>query len=167
MRKRRPSSAAGDVLSTMRLHPARDARHGAYEVPPVPVCRSGVDGGGLREIFRPPAGIAWGVSVAREAGSAVVAVGSTFGSSDTGVDVWSFRLDGSLARDLTADVPANDALTSVSADGRRIAFRSGRDGLRGETSEPPTDMAVYVLEEGDEQARADPPGSRNARRAAP
>lgn len=56
------------------------------------------------------------------------------------------RLDGKGAVNLTPDSPANDAFPSISADGRRIVFRSGRDGPRGETSDdPPADMAIYVM----------------------
>jgi hypothetical protein len=46
------------------------------------------------------------------------------------VDVWRIEADGSNATNLTTDSPANDALPHVSADGRRIVFRSDRDGGR-------------------------------------
>jgi hypothetical protein len=46
------------------------------------------------------------------------------------VDVWRIDADGANAVNLTADSPANDALPHISADGRRIVFRSDRDGGR-------------------------------------
>jgi Tol biopolymer transport system component len=75
-----------------------------------------------------------------------VAVGPTFGASDSDVDIWKVRLDGSGAVNLTPDSPANDAFPSISADGRRIVFRNGRDGGRGEAPrDPAADMAIYVM----------------------
>ncbi len=44
------------------------------------------------------------------------------------VDIWKSRADGSEAVNLTPDSDANDALPDFSPDGRRIVFRSSRDG---------------------------------------
>jgi Tol biopolymer transport system component len=44
------------------------------------------------------------------------------------VDVWKLRPDGSGAVNLTADTVGNDAFPDFSPDGRRLVFRSGRDG---------------------------------------
>ncbi len=44
------------------------------------------------------------------------------------VDIWKSRADGSEAVNLTPDSDANDALPDFSPDGRRIVFRSTRDG---------------------------------------
>jgi len=49
-------------------------------------------------------------------------------SPDSDVDIWKSRADGSDAVDLTPDSDANDALPDFSPDGRRIVFRSSRDG---------------------------------------
>lgn len=95
---------------------------------------SAVDGHELRELFRTAAGGAWGAAVARDAGTVVVAVGPPFAfppfSGGARVDIWRLDADGSNAVNLTADSPANDALPHISADGRRIVFRSDRDGGR-------------------------------------
>jgi TolB protein len=114
-------TAEGDVLST--------PLHLAGSVPAVPLQITGPDGDGVRDLFTPETGImAWGAAVARDAGSVVVAVGPPFAPGEAPVDIWTMRLDGSDALNLTADVATNDALPHVSPDGRRIVFRSGGDG---------------------------------------
>lgn len=137
----------GEVVSTLRIRSARHARGVDVEGLDVPLHVSGIDGMDLREVFAPSAGgVAWGADVAHDAGWVVVAVGTTFAASDSNVDIWKVRLDGSATVNLTADSPANDAFPSISADGRRIVFRSGRDGLRGGAfDDPPADMAIYVM----------------------
>jgi dipeptidyl aminopeptidase/acylaminoacyl peptidase len=72
--------------------------------------------------------MAWGAAVAGDIGDVVVAVGPPFAPGEAGVDIWRVRLDDGHATNLTADTSANDALPHVSADGRRIVFRSGGDG---------------------------------------
>jgi Tol biopolymer transport system component len=79
-------------------------------------------------VYESDAGISWGVSVAAEAGSLVVAVGDLFAPGEASVDIWRMTLDGTGATNLTGDFPGNDALPHVSADGSRIVFRSGGDG---------------------------------------
>ncbi|HVS15087.1 MAG TPA: hypothetical protein VMV46_14260 [Thermoanaerobaculia bacterium] len=138
-------TAGGDVISTLAIRSARDASAGRGPRA-VPLHLSAIDGTGLRELFAPPSGIAWGPAVARDAGWVVVAVGPTFAASGENLDIWKVRLDGTEAVNLTPDSPANDAFPSISADGRRIVFRSGRDGPRGEAPvDPPADMAIYVM----------------------
>lgn len=130
-------TAEGDVLST--------PLHLTGNVPAVPLQISGLDGGGVRDLFTPEAGsVAWGAAVARDVGRVVIAVGPPFAPGEAPVDIWTLRLDGSDAVNLTADVEANDALPHVSPDGRRIVFRSGGDG--GGT--------VYIMDgEGGERRR--------------
>jgi Tol biopolymer transport system component len=136
----------GEVLTTLRIRSADEASRGGAEGLKVPLHVSGIDGMELREVFAPPSGIAWGAAMARDAGWVVVSVGLTFSASDANLDIWKVRLDGREAVNLTRDSPANDAFPSISADGRRIVFRSGRDGRRGEApGDPPADMAIYVM----------------------
>jgi Tol biopolymer transport system component/CubicO group peptidase (beta-lactamase class C family) len=138
-------TAGGEVISTSRIRSAREASAGRGPKA-APLHVSAIDGTDLREVFAPPSGIAWGAAVARDAGWVVASVGPTFGASGENLDIWKVRLDGTEAVNLTPDSPANDAFPSISADARRIVFRSGRDGPRGETSDdPPADMAIYVM----------------------
>ena len=145
----------GKVLSTLRIRSAVEAHSGRNEKLTVPLHISTIDGAGLREVFTPSEGIAWGARVACHAGWVVVAVGPTFGASDASVDVWKVRLDGSAAVNLTPNSPANDAFPTISADGRRIVFRSGRDGTRAEADNPdfPIGMAIYVMDGNGENPR--------------
>jgi Tol biopolymer transport system component len=94
----------------------------------MPLRISALDGGGLRALFTPDAGMAWGAAVARDANMVVVAVGPPFSDGSASVDIWKLGLDGSDAINLTGDLDGNDALPHTSADGRRIVFRSGGDG---------------------------------------
>lgn len=102
--------------------------HLAGSRPALPLQASLVDGTEMRDLFTPPSGLPWGAAIARDAGWLVVAVGPPFAGGDAEVDIWKLRLDGSDAVNLTRTAPANDALPHVSADGRRIVFRSGGDG---------------------------------------
>jgi TolB protein len=112
----------GEVVSTPELYGTR------------PISVSAVDGGGARALFQPDSATAWGAAVARDDGTVVVAVGPGFALPPFGeparVDIWRIDADGANAVNLTADSPANDALPHISADGRRIVFRSDRDGGR-------------------------------------
>ncbi len=59
---------------------------------------------------------------------AVIAqVGSSFAPPQVPTDVWFFEADG-RGRNLTPEAAENDGLPRFSPDGRRIVFRSGRDG---------------------------------------
>lgn len=100
--------------------------------PESPLITSAIDGSAMRDLFAPVSGMAWGAAIDRKAGSIVVAVGPPFAGPPFGpaarVDIWKLNLDGSGAVNLTSDAPSNDALPHISADGRRIVFRSDRDG---------------------------------------
>lgn len=95
--------------------------------PTMPLHISALDGADLRPLFTRDSGIAWGAAVARDANAIVVAVGPPFADSTAPVDIWSLDLNGAGAVNLTDGITANDALPHVSADGRRIVFRSGGD----------------------------------------
>jgi TolB protein len=118
---------AGDVLWTPLL--PDDGRTMSLHT-------SAIDGTDVRELFTPPSGIAWGAAIAHDARVMVVAVGPAFAAPDAPVDIWRLGLDGSQPVNLTADSAANDALPHMSHDGRRIVFRSGRDG----------GMSVYLMD---------------------
>lgn len=111
---------AGEVL-TSPLHLAGTR-------PAIPLQASAVDGSDPRDVFTPESGMAWGAAVAGDIGDVVVAVGPPFAPGEAGVDIWRVRLADGQATNLTAGTSANDALPHVSADGRRIVFRSGGDG---------------------------------------
>jgi Tol biopolymer transport system component len=120
---------AGDVLWTPLV--SGDERQ--------PLQRSALDGSAMHELFTPPAGIAWGAAVARDAGSVVFAIGTPFAGAvlpDSRVDLWKIRLDGSEPVNLTRESLANNALPHISPDGRRIVFHSSRGG----------NFQVYVMD---------------------
>ena len=71
---------------------------------------------------------AWGATWSADGAWLAFGVGAPFGAGSDNVDIWKIRPDGSQAVNLTPDSPANDALPDFSPDGRRIVFRSGRDG---------------------------------------
>jgi TolB protein len=70
----------------------------------------------------------WGPSWSKDGAWLAFAVGAPFGAASEKVDIWKSRPDGSQAVNLTSDSPANDAWPDFSPDGRRIVFRSARDG---------------------------------------
>jgi Tol biopolymer transport system component len=110
-------TAAGEVVSTL-------FNQGA----PGPLGLALIDGKDPRTVFSRDGEFVWGTSIARDAGWAVTAVGPPFAPGEASVDIWKVPLDGSAAVNLTADLPGNHALPHVSADGRRIVFRTGGDG---------------------------------------
>ncbi len=71
---------------------------------------------------------AWWPSWSRDGQWLVFGVGMPFGGPNEDVNVWKSRPDGSEAVNLTGDLRTNDALPYLSPDGRRIVFRSMRDG---------------------------------------
>ena len=84
-------------------------------------------------IMEPPGGPAhgmgmWGASWAPDGSWLVANHGMGFSPPDANIDIWRVNRDGSHPVNLTADSDANNAMPSVSPDGRSIVFRSGRDG---------------------------------------
>ena len=71
---------------------------------------------------------AWGPSWSKDGRWLAFIVGPPFASAAVDVDIWKIRSDGSGAVSLTPDSDANDALPDFSPDGRRLVFRSRRDG---------------------------------------
>jgi Tol biopolymer transport system component len=87
---------------------------------------------------------AWGPSWSADGQWLAFNVGAPFAGDSENVDIWKSRPDGSQAVNLTSNSPANDALPDFSPDGRRIVFRSGRDG----------DDEIYVMNaDGTDQRR--------------
>ena len=70
----------------------------------------------------------WAPSWSKDGQWLAFGVGAPFGSLTEDVDIWKSRGDGSEAVNLTRDSDANDAFPDFSSDGRRIVFRSTRDG---------------------------------------
>jgi TolB protein len=71
---------------------------------------------------------AWGPTWSADGAWLAFGVGAPFGKGSAKVDIWKSRPDGSQAVNLTSDSSANDAWPDFSPDGRRIVFRSARDG---------------------------------------
>ena len=71
---------------------------------------------------------AWGPSWSKDGQWLAFIVGPPFASAAADVDIWRIRSDGSDAMNLTPDSDTNEALPDFSPDGRRIVFRSMRDG---------------------------------------
>ncbi len=96
---------------------------------------SGADGTRKRVVFdlagadryRGPDSV-WGPSWSKDGRWLAFAVGPPFARGNVDVDIWKIDADGGEAVNLTADSEANDAFPDFSPDGRRIVFRSMRDG---------------------------------------
>lgn len=71
---------------------------------------------------------AWWPSWSHDGQWLVFGVGMPFSGPNEDVNVWKSRPDGTEAVNLTPDSRTNDALPQLSPDGRRIVFRSMRDG---------------------------------------
>ena len=71
---------------------------------------------------------AWGPSWSKDGRWLAFAVGPPFASGNVDVDIWKIRAAGGDPMNLTPDSAANDAFPDFSPDGRRIVFRSMRDG---------------------------------------
>ena len=71
---------------------------------------------------------AWGPSWSKDGQWLAFIVGPPFASAAADVDIWRIRSDGSDPMNLTPDSDTNEALPDFSPDGRRIVFRSMRDG---------------------------------------
>ena len=70
----------------------------------------------------------WGPSWSKDGRWLAFAVGPPFARGNVDVDIWKIGAGGGEATDLTLDSEANDAFPDFSPDGRRIVFRSMRDG---------------------------------------
>ncbi len=88
---------------------------------------SRLDGSGQRVLFAPSEPV-WRPHWSTDGEWVVCAVGATFAGPSAVVDIWKLRPDGSRAVNLTAGSAANNGFPYFSPDGRRIVFRSGRDG---------------------------------------
>jgi Tol biopolymer transport system component len=71
---------------------------------------------------------AWGPSWSKDGRWLAFIVGPPFASGASDVDIWKIPAAGGDPTNLTPDSDANDALPDFSPDGRRIVFRSMRDG---------------------------------------
>jgi Tol biopolymer transport system component len=104
----------------------------------------------------------WGPAWSADGKWLAFAVGAPFGAGNEKVDIWKSRPDGSEAVNLTPDSPGNDAWPHFSPDGRRIVFRSARDGnqeiylmnadgtgVRRLTNHPATDTMPAFSSHGD------------------
>jgi TolB protein len=85
------------------------------------------DGTGLKEVFK-AGGPAWGVVWSKDGKWIAFTAGPPFAPPRAQADIWKMRADGSNAVNLTEGCAANDGFPDFSRDGRRIVFRSGRDG---------------------------------------
>ena len=96
---------------------------------------SRADGAGKRVVFdlagadryRGPDSV-WGPSWSKDGGWLAFAVGPPFARGNVDVDVWKIGAHAGEAVNLTVDSDSNDAFPDFSPDGRRIVFRSMRDG---------------------------------------
>jgi Tol biopolymer transport system component len=96
---------------------------------PSPIVAAGPGGEGMHTLVTATdGGFPWAPVVTADGQWVVYANGPRFGRPEARVDIWKARTDGSATVNLTAGSEANDAFPDVSADGRRIVFRSGRTG---------------------------------------
>ena len=105
---------------------------------PSPIVAFDAEGTRATALWQPDKAFAWGPVISRDGRRIVFSVGPRFGKPGDGVDVWRAAADGTGAVNLTADSPGNDAFPDLSADGERVAFRSGRSG----------DQEIYVMDIG-------------------
>jgi dipeptidyl aminopeptidase/acylaminoacyl peptidase len=99
---------------------------------PSPIVSAALDGTDLRAIHTASdSGFMWSPVVARDGEWVFFSTGARFGAVDDDVGIWKVRTVGSGTAQLTAGSAANDAMPDVSADGRWVVFRSGRDGKPG------------------------------------
>ncbi len=70
----------------------------------------------------------WGPSWSKDGRWLAFAVGPPFASGNVDVDIWKIGARGGEAVNVTPDSESNDAFPDFSPDGRRLVFRSMRDG---------------------------------------
>ncbi len=102
-----------------------------------------LDGSGLREVFKPAGGAAWGTVWSNDGNWIAFTAGPPFAPPQAPADIWKIRADGSDAINLTAETKANNGFPDFSPDNRRIVFRSGRDG----------NQEIYVMDADGKNAR--------------
>lgn len=88
---------------------------------------SRLDGSGQKLLFAPGEPV-WRPQWSADGEWIVCAVGPTFAKPSAVVDIWKIRRDGSRKVNLTGGAAANNGFPYFSPDGRKIVFRSGRDG---------------------------------------
>ena len=117
-------SADGSAITAMPwLHP----KHGRPAGPSA-IYRTQLDGNSASAVFSPTdEDVLWATLLSRDSRWLFFCKGPPMAKGTTDVDIWRVRSDGSEARNLTPDSSANDAFPDVSADGKRIVFRSGRE----------------------------------------
>ncbi len=125
-------SASLDKLFAVEwVHEAKGAPPG-----PSPLIAFDTDATSWQPIWKPDKSLAWAPVATDDGRWIYFALGPIFAKPATNVDIWRVHPDGTGAANLTADSDANDSFPSVSADGRRVAFRSGRSG----------DHEVYIMD---------------------
>jgi len=97
---------------------------------------SDFDGGHRRTLHEDDDTHTWSPAFGPEGRFAVFAVGRSFAGTFSKVDLYRKPIGDGKAENLTSKVDGNNALPDVSPDGRRIVFRSGRDG----------NFEIYLLE---------------------
>ena len=98
--------------------------------------RAGFDGANERELFAIDGiGILSGssdrlfdIKWSSDGESVVYSLGRFAGDETAAADIWIMGADGSNRRNLTEAEDGNDAIAAFSPDGRRLVFRSARDG---------------------------------------
>jgi Tol biopolymer transport system component len=139
--------------------------HEEKGIPPGPsaIVSANLNGTELQSTF-PPAdnGFMWSPTITRDGTWIFFAKGPRFAAVDENVDVWKVRSDGSGAVNLTPKSEANDAFPDVSADGKWIVFRSGRDGKKG--SGRRGNKEIYLMDQNGDNLRriSNSPGNDTA-----
>jgi Tol biopolymer transport system component len=103
-----------------------------------PIIAAAFDGSELTEVHSVvDDGFMWAPVVTRDGAWIFYSKGPRMAPPEADVDIWKVKADGTGPVNLTPDSSANDALADVSADGRRVVFRSGRHG----------DHEVFVMDD--------------------
>ena len=92
------------------------------------IVTSRLDGSGQKVVFAPGDASVWRPDWSKDGQWIACTVGPTFAKPSARGDIWKFRPDGSEAINLTGKMGGNNGFPHFSPDGRRIVFRSGRDG---------------------------------------